>query len=367
LKNEAKILLQVLRNKIIKRKELEDLIGITPSTMTYLLDKLKGYVEIEEGNTNLGKPPQFIALSKNAWKVLAISVGREKVRAVLYNAKGEEIERSEQRVKHQDLSPEGITNLLRKTTGKFYDYDSIGIAFSGSVTDDKVYSHILKLNKYDPTKALKLKSLGVPFVILSDVEAIAAYESKKSNKERVLVINYGTGIGACYYEYHALFTRDEFKNIPLGHIYFKSQELCYCGAKGCLETVASDYVAVSNYLNDRISFIEFIENEEKYWNTLKTIRNLYKYDEKRAMEIYRDVIDNLAFVIGNISIILNINEITLYGEGASEWLSKSIERRINELSKNFDVRIVYGNVADAVERGASLEAAVAFVRKKFSK
>jgi len=367
LKNEAKILLHILRNKRIRRKELEDIIDVTPSTMTYLLDKLTDYIQIEEGETTLGKPPQFLLLSKNAWKILSVSVGREKIRAVLYNAQGEELERTAYRVKRENLSDEGITELLRKTIDKFYDYDSIGIAFSGNVIDDKVYSNILKLNKFDPVKALKLKHLGVPYVIISDVEAIAAYESKTTGKDKVLVVNYGTGIGACYYEYHALFTRDEFKNIPLGHIYFKGSENCYCGAKGCLETVASDFVLVRNYLKDDINFIDFIESEENFWETLKIVRNLYKSNEELALKLYQPIIEALAFVLGNISIILGISEITLYGEGTSEWFADNLEKKIDELSNNFNVRVRYGNVSDAVERGVSLEAAVNLVKKKFSK
>ncbi|HOJ93896.1 MAG TPA: ROK family transcriptional regulator [Fervidobacterium nodosum] len=367
MKNEAKILLQILRNKTIRRKELEEIIDVTPSTMTYLLDKLKGYIEIEEGDTNLGKPPQFISLSKDAWKVLSISVGREKIRAILYNAKGEELERSEYRVKHENLSNDGITSLVKNIIDKFYDYDSIGIAFSGNVVEDKVYSTILKLDKYDPVKSLKLKKLGIPYVIISDVEAIAAYESKTTGNDKVFVLNYGTGIGACYYEYHALFTRDEFKVIPLGHIYLNGEEKCYCGAKGCLETVASDYVAVKNYLGQNIDFVHFIENEETFWEELKDVRNLYKQNEEVAERVYSQIIDNLAFVVGNISMILGLDEITLYGEGTSTWFANKLEKRINELSKNFNVRVRHGKVMDVVERGTSLEAAVAFVRKKFSK
>jgi len=146
--------------------------------MTYLLDKLRDYIEIEEEFPATGKPPQLISISEEAWHILAINVGRERIRAVVYNGKGEELESAEYKMKSEFLNNEGINELLRKTIEKFYDFDSIGIAFSGTVVDDKVYSKILKLERYEPVKSLKLKSLGVPYVILSDVEAIAAYESK---------------------------------------------------------------------------------------------------------------------------------------------------------------------------------------------
>lgn len=78
MKNEAKILLHVLRKKRIKRKDLEKIIDVTPSTMTYMLEKLKNYIVIEEEVSKVGKPPQFVLLSRNAWKILSISVGRER-------------------------------------------------------------------------------------------------------------------------------------------------------------------------------------------------------------------------------------------------------------------------------------------------
>lgn len=256
---------------------------------------------------------------------------------------------------------------MKTVLDKFYDYDSIGIAFSGNVVDDKVYSKILKLNKFDPIKSLKLKQLGVPYVILSDVEAIAAYESKSTGKDKVLILNYGTGIGACYYEYRALFSREEFKDIPLGHIYFGGTEKCYCGATGCLETVASDYVLVKDYLGNKLKFVDFIEHEEEYFNLLKKVRNLFRKDEDTALKLYDKIISSLAIAVGNLSIILGINEITLYGEGSSEWLATILEKRVNDFSKNVNVHVRYGNVKDAVERGTSLEAAVVLVKKKFSK
>ena len=367
MKNEGKILLHLLRQKRIRRKDLEKIIGVNPSTMTYLLDKLIDYIEITEEVPTQGKPPQFISISKRAWHILAISVGREKIRAVIYNGHGEELECTEQRVRKEHLNAIGITELIKNIFDKFYDFDSLGIAFSGNVNDEKVDSKILKLNNYDPVKALRLKSLGLPFIILSDVEAIAAYESKTSGKERVFVLNYGTGIGACYYEYHALFSRDEFKSIPLGHLYFGGNEKCYCGATGCLETVASDYVAFKNFTGNDISFIDFIEQEEDYWDILKSIRNINKTNNSKALEIYENVIDKLAYVLGNTTLLLGVDDIALYGEGSSKWFANMLERKINELSTNFKVSVRYGNVFDAVERGVSLEAAVHLVRKKFSK
>jgi len=367
LKNETKILLHIVREKRIRRKDLEAIISVTPSTMTYLLDKLKNFIDIEEEVPTLGKPPQFLSISKNAWKILAVSVGREKIRAVLYNAKGEELESFEHRVKKEDLSNDGINNVLQQSIDKFYDYDSIGIAFSGTIHDEIVDSKILSLRDYDPVRSLRLKSLGVPYIIISDVEAIAAYESKKTGKDKVFVLNYGTGIGACYYEYHALFSRDEFKNIPFGHMYAGGNEQCYCGNVGCLETVASDYVIVKKFYDKNLNFIDFINREEEYWKILKVVRNLHKTDEANARELYKEVIEHLAMTLGNTSVLLGINEITLYGEGASKWLAEQLEEKINSLAKNFSISVKYGNTLDAVERGVSLEAAINLIKKKITK
>jgi len=78
LKNETKILLHIVREKRIRRKDLEAIISVTPSTMTYLLDKLKNFIDIEEEVPTLGKPPQFLSISKNAWKILSSKCGKGK-------------------------------------------------------------------------------------------------------------------------------------------------------------------------------------------------------------------------------------------------------------------------------------------------
>lgn len=367
LKNEAKLLLHILRRKRIKRKELEELLDVTPSTMTYLVDKLRDYLDIEEETSGVGKPPQFLTISKNAWRILSIAVGREKIRAVIYNGHGEEQESYVQRVRSEHLSSEVINDLLLSILEKFYDYDALGIAFSGLVMGDKVHSKILKLDGYDPVRGLRLKSRDVPYVVISDVEAIAAYESKTTGKDRVFVLNYGTGLGACYYEHHALFTRDEFKNIPFGHMYAGGDEKCYCGNVGCLETVASDYVAVKNYLKREISFVEFIENEEQFADELRTVRSMYKSNSKKYDQLHEQIFDYLSMFVGNTAILLGVDEITLYGEGVSEHFCSRLQAKVRERFGRDLVKLRNGNASDAVERGVSLEAAIALVRSRFGK
>ena len=68
--------------------------------------------------------------------------------------------------------------------------------------------------------------------------------------------------------------------------------------------------------------------------------------------------------LGNTSVLLGINEITLYGEGASKWLAEQLEEKINSLAKNFSISVKYGNTLDAVERGVSLEAAINLIKRK---
>lgn len=367
MRTEAKILLQLLRTKRMRRSELERIIGISSPSMTYTLEKLRQFVEVSESApSSVGKPPHELSISRDAWRILSVAVGRERIRAALFNGKGETLEALELKLKNALFEPSELARKLTEVLDKFYDYDAVGFAFSGSVRGERVDSKILKLKDFDVAKVLHLKSRNIPYVVVSDVEALAAYESKTTGKDCVFVINYGTGVGACYYEYHSLFTRDEYKNLPLGHLFAGSDELCYCGRRGCLETVATDFVALRAYKYEGLAFVDFIENEEEYMEDLRMIRNLYTTNPRLYDVLHEQIIRNLAMFVGNTSLLLGISELTVYGEGSSEYFVRKLGERVTDLFGDGVINVKFGSVADAVERGTSLLTAVALVKHLFT-
>ncbi len=366
--SELKVLLILLREKEISRKKLEQLVNLSPSSTTYVLNKLRDYLQISELVSTFGKAPQVIKINKSAWTNVAINVGREKVTAVKFNALGEELESVSLRLKEDQLSNSKISDVLVDVLSKFEEYDSVGIGFSGKVNKDIVNSKILNLKDFKVKDVFKNAKIEVPYVVMSDVEAIAAYQSKSKNSLKTLVINYGIGIGACYYDYNPKTMTTEKRVIDIGHLYAGGTEKCYCGAVGCLETVASEYAVLRDFENLQVSFEEFIHNEDMYFDKVNELRSFIKHHPEEAMKYYAKVFTYLATFIGNLCLIYDVDEVTIHGEGINEWLCGNIEKRAHDISKNFSgIKFVYGERPDSVLRGLSYESAVEYLKKKYGR
>jgi len=368
LNNYKKILLNLLFNEKIYRSQLEDILKITPSTLSYLLSNLykKGYITIfKDKKIKAGRPKHLINLNKNYWKSIGIRIGREYISLTVFNGKFEEEEKISIKLTKKDMGNKGISNLLEKVIKKVSSLEEIkavGIAFSGNVNKNKVNSKILKLEDFTPKIIIKSLMPHVTISVLNDVEAIATEEFVKHGGKKIVVINYGTGIGACFYESHGIYERNERKVIELGHFYAGNNEKCYCGATGCLETVASDYANLKRYKYQNLNIEDFITNEEMYYNELKELRNIYKKNEKKAKEIYSETFNYLAIFLFNIMRLLDPEKIILSGEGVSKWFSQNLERKILSIS-SVSIPITYRGLKNNIELGAAIDATREYILK----
>ncbi|ANQ53051.1 ROK family transcriptional regulator [Thermosipho affectus] len=359
LTTTKKILLELLIKKETSRKELEDALNITSSTLSYTLKKIKDYILISNKKSiGLGRPTQYVLLNPNYWYSVGIKVGRDYINATIFNSKFEILEKNALKITKEYMGNENISKLLDSVLSKLSLKDkikSIGIAFSGNVIDKKVNSYILKLKDYSPKDIIKKHFGNIPFTILNDVEAIATEEFVNHAGEKILVLNYGTGIGACYLESLDYFNKNYKKIIELGHFYAGGNEKCYCGSTGCLETLASEYAILKKYKFRDLKITEFIENEEQYEIDLKEIRKLYKNFKKKAEIIYEDVFKHLTVSIINTFKLLSPKKIILTGEGVTPWFSQVLQKKVLSVSKE-PIPIVYRGIESNIELGAAITA-----------
>lgn len=361
LNNQKKFLLNLLFKGKVTRKQLENILKITPSTLSYLLTNLKkkDLITVSHNKTEkAGRPKQIIKMNKNFWKSLGIRIGRETISLTVFNGDFEEEEKISMKLTKNEMGNENISLMLEKIIKKVSSLDKIkavGIALSGNVIKGKVNSKILNLENFSPNTIVKSILPNATVSILNDVEAISTEEFVKHGGKKILVVNYGTGIGACFYESHGIYEKSERKVIELGHFYAGSKEKCYCGAFGCLETVASDYANLKRFKFYNLKIEEFISNEEIYDNDLAELRNLYKINEKEAKKIYETTFEYLAIFLTNIFRLLAPEKIILSGEGVSKWFSQVLERKILSIS-SVAVPITYRGLKNNIEFGAALDA-----------
>ncbi len=354
---EKRVLLKILSEGKVTRKEIVTSFNVAKSTLSYVLSKLKekGLLSIEVEKVGRGRPKEVISISRDALKVVGIKMGREAVVGILMNGKLEEIDNVYYDVKHDLRNERGYKDLLLKVVEKFEKAKPVGIGLSvsGNIKNGVVSSSILGVKNFNALKFLKDHSKVKIVEVIGDVEALSIYENIVYKGQKFFLVNYGIGIGGCY------FSRGKSEIIPLGHIVVKADgEECYCGQRGCLETVASDYAVLKRFSGKEFTIKDFIEYEhEKYENSLKRLWKESEKPSERIMEIYKESIKYLSIAIGNIALVFNPSYVVFYGEGAKKWLVGAVERNVKNFFKlhesNKKLRFYYRNDADAFEKGAA--------------
>ncbi|ABR31657.1 ROK family protein [Thermosipho melanesiensis] len=304
----------------------------------------------------LGRPKHSLHLNPEYWYSLGIKVGREYISATVFNSKFEILEKNSIKITKNDMGNENVSKLIDQILSKVHHKDkikSIGIAFSGNVNNNVVNSYILKLENFSLERVIKKHFKDIDFTALNDVEAIATEEFVNHEGVRILVINYGTGIGACYLNSIDFASKNHKKILELGHFYAGGNETCYCGSIGCLETLASDYAALKKYKFRNLKITDFIENEEDYETDLAELRKLYEYSNKKAEIIYQDIFVYLTAAIINIYKILTPKKVILTGEGVTPWFSQNLQKKILSITKD-PIPIIYRGLENNIELGAAI-------------
>ncbi|MBO8160055.1 MAG: ROK family protein [Thermosipho sp. (in: Bacteria)] len=360
LNNPKKILLTLLFKGKVYREELLNELKISHSTLTYFINNLISNELISVKTEKLfsaGRPKHLILLNKKNWKSLGIRVGREVVSLTVFDGYFDELEKITVKITKEHLGNKNLDNLLKNILLKLTYKDSIksiGIAFSGNVIQNKIFSYILKLQNYDPKITINTIFPKSQITILNDVEAIATEEFIKHGGKKILVINYGTGVGACFYESHGIYEKSERKVIELGHFYAGGKDNCYCGGIGCLETIASDYAVLKKAKLIDLNISDFISNEEKFENKLDKIRNLYLTNPEEAEILYSDVFKILSIYVLNLFKLFSPKKIILSGEGVSPWFTEKLQEKLSLITHQ-KIDVEFRGLKNNIEYGASID------------
>ncbi len=364
---KRRILLELLRKGVVRRKEIVESFGVAKSTLSYAIRDLRqeGKIDVLSERKGRGRPSEIVRLSPKAWKIVGVKIGREAVIGVLMDATLKEIKRTEEKVFHGMRNISGYTMLLERILEELVTKKvaAIGISVSGNVENGVVVdSPMLNINGLDLKEILK-KNFSGTVSIMSDVQALSVHESFKYGGDRFLIVNYGLGIGACWCE------SGKNRVLPIGHIVVdRSGEMCYCGQRGCLETVASDYANLKAFTHGDFTITEFVEYEhERYEDKLLKLWELSKKEPEKVRKIYDKSLDMLSMVIGNLVVLFQPEKVSFYGEGIAGWMVNEVEERVKLNFKRQGVekvRFHFRGEDDAFEKGAAFKAAVEFLREE---
>ncbi|MDR3628520.1 MAG: ROK family transcriptional regulator, partial [Ignavibacteriaceae bacterium] len=261
-KNEIRrnlILKALLDNGQLSLTEMKKITGVTLPVVSNIISSLvkEGLiVEVKDkDNTQAGRPPYLVKLNGKAGFILGIDIGRlftnfivmDLEHNILVDVRKKSIPLSNDIALIDQLEKE-IKGVIEEGKISWNKLLGIGISIPGMVKGRLGSSETYFNFGNKSAKELLQERFNKPVHIEHDLQAMALGEQwfgEARNEKNVLCINFGWGLGAGIILDGKVYYGEDGYAGEFGHIQIVPDgELCYCGKKGCLETVASSRALV---------------------------------------------------------------------------------------------------------------------------
>ena len=323
--NRDLVLRTIFANESISRAEVARVTNLTRTTVSDVVSGLleEGLVEeVGRGESIGGKSPILLSVVANSRYLIGLNLGQDKFIGAIVNLRGEIKEMVEEPV-HDDngktaleLVYQIIDQLVRKKINRIV---GIGVGTPGLVnTREGVVVNAVNLEWQDlPLGQLLEKKYKIPVLVLNDSQAAAigefVYGGVHAPDENMVVINVIHGIGAGILINGRLFQGDGGVAGEIGHVVVRENgELCRCGKRGCLETVASARAVV----------------KQMKMKSLADVVAAFNAGNAAANEVIQTAGRYLGLSLANLIATLNIQKIVLTGDMTrfgEKWLKSVSE------------------------------------------
>jgi predicted NBD/HSP70 family sugar kinase len=251
-------ILELVRSgRVRTRRDVQDLTGLSRSTLTLRMSQLltAGYVR-ESGQVSgaTGRPAKLLSFDEASQLVLAVDLGATHAHIALLDAGGQLISEASSELRLSSEPEEVLrtvtkrsTELVARSGNTMTDVIGVGIGLPGPVrfSTRRPNSPPLMPGWHDFPVADRLaESLGIPALVDNDANLMGLGEARARYPDApsVLFVKVGTGIGA-----GVILHGQPERGIAggagdIGHIRIVNgadARACTCGATGCLATEAS--------------------------------------------------------------------------------------------------------------------------------
>ena len=253
--NGRKIVAALRRHGRLTRAGLARHTGFSHPTVTKIVDALRAANILEEGDPvqpALGRPSTTVGLATRTAQVISLVVGTNRCSLIPAGLDGS-LRDGEAEI---FATPGSYRTLLNRVTKLVKQQSTegaerilgLGVCLPGLLDADREKSllcpNLTWLEGKRPTRDLE-KRLGVPAAATHAMTAHYLFESHHGGARGMddfVVVNYAGGLGAAACSGGKLVSGNVGLAGELGHITVDAGngELCGCGNRGCLETVASD-------------------------------------------------------------------------------------------------------------------------------
>lgn len=332
--------------------ELSKELGLSFPTVNALILDLQDrgvLVAKDKGESIGGRKPLLYKVNDNAFTVLCMEVERFSVRLVVLDNNNNEVYPS--RSYPYDISvdisqAEDLVGVIRSYVADLgVDYDSlsaIGLNMPGLVDSSLGTNQTFYVEEGFNIRDFLTQKLDKYVAVINDVKAAALSEllyGAAQNKKNVLVILMDWGIGLGIIINGQIYMGNNGFSGEMGHMVFEEDgDLCYCGKRGCLETIASGVYLVNQARAD-------IENGmPSLLKNFVDVKNLQPQHiikvatqgDQYAIDLISSLGKNLGKAISMLIQILNPEAVVLSGKfaQAGALITIPIQQSLNTYTMN---------------------------------
>lgn len=350
--NKVKLMMTLFDKEMLTLGELVQDVGLSFPTMNALildLHKRKLLVPKEKGESIGGRKPILYQLNDGVFNVLCVEIEKFSVRMVVMDNNSNVLFLPKSYSFEVSTDDRDIDQLIEVVRQYYADRDidernisAIGISMPGLINFKQGINQTFYCNNSFNISAYLKQKFGKHVAIINDVKGAALSElayGVAQNKKNVLVILMDWGIGLGVIIDGKVYMGNEGFAGEMGHMVFVDDgELCYCGKRGCLETIASGVYLVNQAR---------LDIEKGIPTLLKNLPNLADLQPQHIIQVANqgdqyaiDLIANLGKNLGKaISLliqILNPEAVVLSGKfaKAGSLITIPIQQSLNKYTMN---------------------------------
>lgn len=315
--NRDLVLKTIFDHETISRAEIARLTQLTRTTVSEVVSGLmsEGLArEVGVGSSNGGKPSILLSLVADSRYLVGLNLAQNRFIGSVVNLRGEIKKTVEVPVKGADGSK--AVQLVYQILDKLVEEEwkpvvGIGVGAPGLInTREGIVVTAVNLEWQDlPLARLLEERYQLPIRILNDSQATAIGEFVHGDHRsdgNLIVVNVSHGIGAGILINGRLFQGDGGSAGEIGHVLTQENgQLCRCGRKGCLETLASGWAILQ--AAQRLPYLSQA-------TALDALETKFCADDPAVKEIVLESGRHLGTAIGGLVGTLNIKKVILTGD-----------------------------------------------------
>lgn len=348
---KLKLLKSVIENNGMTQAEICRQLNISSPKALALINSLidEGIIEQNEKASSIGgRKPVLNKIKDGTLLVLCIEIERFSIRLAIVDNNNNILKSAGPQAFTLTRDQSAITQLKQLITdfiaGTDLDWDrvmGIGLRMPGLIHagEGANYTYMTGVTGGTPLRDILSADFHKPVYLINDVKSSAIAELKfglARNRKDVLVILMDWGIGLGIILDGKLRNGVAGFSGEMGHMPFvEDGALCYCGKKGCLETVASGIalarMAKEGILSGKDSLLNELSDQEIDKIEPQLVINAANRGDQYAINILSDLGEKLGKGIATLIQLFNPELIILAGKiaEAQQYITLPIQQSIN--------------------------------------